>query len=144
VYDPHAALEQHAPHVVLVKTRLPRGDAWWVPSEAAVAVDDRLEWPRERFAVAHEVEHVLAGDEPVDLIFFSRKQEARATRRATRKLIDLSDFVDALLWCRDEVGLGHALQVPPAVVRTWYDALTQQQRQEIDDALWAAEDCLSA
>lgn len=144
MYDPWAALDEHAPHVLIVKTRLPRGDAWWVPSEAAIAVDDRLPLPAERFAVAHEFEHVDAGDVPVDLVFFSKKQEARATRRATQKCIRLSDFVDALLWCSTKEELAHQLVVPPEVLERWYDRLPQHQKDRVERLVWEAEGVLSA
>ncbi len=105
MYDPRQMIDEHLPHVLVVRTRLPKGDAWWVPSEDAIVVDDRLDPIEERCAIAHEVEHAVAADVPVDLLFFSRKQEQRANRRADRKLVELADLVDQLLWCRNHQSL---------------------------------------
>lgn len=144
MYDPHRALEEHLPHVLLVRTRLPKGKAWWVPTEEAIAVDDRLSEAEERVAVAHEYEHAAAGDEAIDLVFFSRKQEARANRRADRKLVRLEDFVDALLWCRGDDELAHELVVTPEVLQRWYSRLNDSQRETIERILWDAEQALGA
>jgi hypothetical protein len=144
LYDPYRAIEEDLPHVTLVRTRLPKGHAWWVPSEDAIVVDDRLDQAQERTAGAHEYEHAAAGDVAVDLIFFSRKQEARARRRADRKLIRLPDFVDALLWCRNDQELAQELVVTPDVLERWWGRLTPAQRGRVDELLWDAERDLGA
>lgn len=144
MYDPHQTLEAHLPHVVLVRTRLPAGDAWWVPSEEAIAVDDRLDPVAERCAVAHELEHATAGDVAVDLVFFSRKQEARADRRADKKLVRLDDLVDQLLWCNGDAELAAELHVTREVLHRRMRRLTPTETAYVEGRLWDAEQALGA
>lgn len=138
-YDPRQVLEQELPHVTLVVTRLPKGRAWWLPEEDAVVVDDRLDAAGQRCAVAHELEHVVAGDVPLPHRWFSTKQERQADRRADPKLVHLDDLVDQLLWSRHELELAEGLQVTPEVLRRRLDALSEEEHRYVEDRVWMAE-----
>ena len=100
-YSPWRALGR-LKHVTVVFMQLPKGKAWWLPCEQAVVMQPGLPRVERRWLAAHEFEHAVLNDQPLDHEWFSRKQERRATRRAAHKLMPLDAVVDALLWAHDE------------------------------------------
>lgn len=143
-YHPFRALGE-LPHVTLVITRLPKGAAWWLPCEQAIVLDDRLSRVERRVATAHEVEHAAADDQPIrGHLFFSRKQERRAIRRSTNKLIPLDQLVDALLWSQHECEIAEALDVTVEALHQRLALMTPAEHRYVDERIWAAEDALHA
>jgi Zn-dependent peptidase ImmA (M78 family) len=141
-YHPYRALAA-LEHVTLVITRLPKGAAWWLPCEQAIVLDDRLSRVERRCATAHEIEHAVENDQPIrGHLFFSKKQERRATRRSTKKLIPLDQLVDALLWSRRECEVADALDVTVEALQQRLALMTPAEHRYVDERIWAAEDAL--
>lgn len=138
-YHPYRALAA-LEHVTLVVTRLPKGAAWWLPCEQAIVLDDRLNRVERRCATAHEVEHAAENDQPIrGHLFFSDKQERRATRRSTAKLITLEGLVDALLWSRLECEVADCLDVTVEALRQRLELMTPTEHRFVEERIWAAE-----
>lgn len=134
-YNPFDALEQQLPDVFLCTLRLPAGRAWWLEPEQTIVLDDRLDFIGRRCATAHELEHALAGDIPVMHVWFRTKQEVRAHRRASRKLIRIEHLIDALRVTRDERELARLLEVEVEVLRLRLDRITDVEQDRVERAL---------
>lgn len=113
-YDPHAELERMGIPVVRLRMR----DTWgvWSPEHRAVVVACGLSPVEERCVLAHEIEHILAGDTGCGGADGMRA-ERQADLRAARKLIGLSDFCEARQWASDEQELAAELSVTVWVLR---------------------------
>lgn len=134
-YDPFRELEHKLPDVFLCTLRLPAGKAWWLEADQAIVLDDRLDSTGRRCALAHEIEHVRAGDSAVVHVWFATKQEARAHRRAARKLVRIEDLVDALRVTRDETELAAILDVDVEVLRLRLDRITEREQDLVERRL---------
>lgn len=141
-YSPWRALSR-LPHVTLAVTRLPRGKAWWLPTEDAIVLDDRLGRVERRCALAHELAHAEAGDVALcagpDAPRLALRQERRADRIAAERLIALDDLVDALLWARSQGETAEQLDVEVNVLHTRLTLLAPAEHDYIEQRLWAAE-----
>jgi Zn-dependent peptidase ImmA (M78 family) len=118
-YDPSAELSRMGIGIVRCWLRDTLGV--WSPQDQAVVVADGLSPIQERCVIAHELEHVLAGDMGCA---GSRgvRAELLADRRAARKLVAVSDFYRAAQWAADEHELAEELQVTTWMVRArWAD-----------------------
>ncbi|MCG6499417.1 ImmA/IrrE family metallo-endopeptidase [Kitasatospora sp. A2-31] len=113
-YDPHAALEQMGIPVIRYWLR----DTWgaWAPAQRVVIIAKGLSPTEERCVLAHEVEHILAGDTGCGR-GDGMRAERRADLRASRKLIALSDFCAARQWATSEAELAAELSVTTWVLR---------------------------
>lgn len=95
-YSPHCVLAQFGIRIVRAWLR----DTWglWLPEHQAVVVAEGISPVQERCTLAHEVEHVLAGDEggcgvnPAGTGEDRAQVEKLADLRAARKLIAISDL----------------------------------------------------
>lgn len=134
-YDPFHALEEQLPNVFLCTLRLPKGKAWWLEPDQTIVLDERLDSTGRRCALAHELEHALAGDTPVVHVWFATKQEHRAHRRASRKLIRIEHLIDALRITRDEQHLAELLEVEVEVLRLRLDRITDHEQHRVEQAL---------
>lgn len=96
-YSPRSILD--ALGVTVVRTWL--RDTWglWLPKEYTVVVAEGLSPVQERCTLAHEVEHILAGDggcSSADGTALSPvRREQAADRQAARKLVGISDLAPA-------------------------------------------------
>lgn len=113
-YDPQAELEQMGIPVIRQWLR----DTWgvWSPQHRAVVLADGLSPVEERCVLAHEIEHILAGDTGCGGRDGMRAERA-ADLRAARKLIALSDFCRARQWATSEQELAAELNVTVWVLR---------------------------
>lgn len=140
-YNPWRTLAR-LPHVTLGITRLPAGRGWWLPSEQAIVLDDRLGQAERRSVLEHELQHAIAGDERCDGPDGPRlelRQERRADDRAARALIDLHVLADTLAWALGPEEVAEALHVTEHMVRVRVRGLTDQEKQHIDSRLRARE-----
>ena len=134
-YDPFRELDEHLPDVFLCTLRLPHGRAWWLAPDSTIVLDDRLDTVGRRCALAHEIEHVRAGDVPVVHVHFRARQESRATHRAAKKLIRIEDLVDALRVTRVDVHLAELLEVDLDVLRHRLHSITANEQDHVERAL---------
>ena len=74
-------------------------DTWglWLPDRRTVVVAEGLSAVQERCTLAHEVEHILAGDGSCgtstgESSLSALQREQRADREAARKLVGISDL----------------------------------------------------
>ncbi|MEU2214551.1 MULTISPECIES: ImmA/IrrE family metallo-endopeptidase [Streptomyces] len=101
LYDPASVLDSLGIPVVYTWLR----DTWgaWSADHGRVVVATGLSPVQERCVLAHEVEHVLAGDTGCmdrDQLTALR-QERRADLKAARKLIAISDLCQVAQWAPD-------------------------------------------
>lgn len=89
-YSPAALLGELGIPVLSVVLRGTWGA--WSPVHRKVVVADGLSPIQRRCILAHEVEHILAGDGPCGLGIPAEDQEKRATAGAARKLIPIPDL----------------------------------------------------
>ncbi len=125
-YDPAAILAGMG--VVVLREWL--RDTWgiWSPRHRVVILATGLTIVQERCVLAHEIEHINAGDASCGSGPVSMKAERRADRAAARKLIALSDICAASQWATSEHELAADLQVTPWVLRTRMDDLEGENR----------------
>lgn len=78
-------------------------DTWgaWSAEHGKVVVASGLSAIQERCVLAHELEHVLAGDTGCATGALAARQERRADREAARKLIAISDLCAVAQWADD-------------------------------------------
>lgn len=124
-YEPRAELERMGIPIIRLWLRDTLGV--WSPQDQAVVIADGLTAVQERCVLAHELEHVLAGDAGCA---GSRgvRAELLADRRAARKLIGVTDFYRAMQWAADEHQLAEELQVTTWMVRARYADLEGDSR----------------
>jgi hypothetical protein len=135
-YDPWA-VAQGMPELTVAVTRLPAGHAWWLPDVNGIALDDRLTQAERRAALAHELEHAVAGDtcllgQGPDSERLHRRRERRTDERAARRLIDLDQLADALAWCLGVDELADQLHVDERTVRARIRCLTEAEKTYIE------------
>lgn len=122
-YDPWAhalELQLHIKEADLPGTR--RGEYWH--SERLILLRRGLSQRAARCTLAHEIQHALAGDEPIDSIWLHRKAETRASRRAAWALIDPFEYAEAdLLYEGQHALIAHELNVTSKVLTDWRQAL---------------------
>lgn len=99
-YSPWDHLEA-MPHITFGITRLPHGQAWWLPDLQSIALDDRLSRVERKWRLAHELVHAEEQDgnchyEGADGPRQARRQEVRADRIAARRLISFDDLYEGL------------------------------------------------
>jgi hypothetical protein len=141
-YDPWKTLLDQ-PDITMAVTRLPAGQAWWLPDERGIVLDDRLTQAQRRSALEHELQHAAAGDTCCDVGpdggRLSRRQEQRTDDRAARRLITVSELADALVWCLGYDELAEHLHVDERTVRSRIRALTDEEKSYIERRIAARE-----
>jgi len=128
--------------VLVVFDDLPSGRGWWVPDERVLLLDRRMCRRQMRCTLAHELEHMVRGDECVADVsgVLHVRQEIAASTAAARRLIPLGRLVEALLWSQDERELAEELDVDEETVRMRLLTLTPGEHSIIDERLWAREE----
>ncbi|MER5350657.1 ImmA/IrrE family metallo-endopeptidase [Kitasatospora sp. NPDC002551] len=113
-YDPAAELDRMGIPVVRLWLR----DTWgvWSPKRRAVVIAAGLSPAEVRCVLAHELEHILAGDTGCGGRDGLRA-ERRADTLAARKLIGLSDYFAARQWATSEAELAEELGVTTWILR---------------------------
>jgi hypothetical protein len=114
-YDPKSELDRLGIPVLRVWLRDTSGV--WVPRQRVVVVASGLGPVEERCVLAHEVEHVLAGDGACGEGPVSLEAEHRAELQAARKLVPLSDLYHYRQSTHGEAQLAERLRVTPWVLR---------------------------
>lgn len=103
---------------------LPRG--WWgaySQADHSIILAEGLGFIQRRSTLAHECGHAYyrhLGSDP--------KQERQASVWAAKRLIDESEFIDALRTTDDFLGLAHLLSVMPSDVATYVSALSPLEK----------------
>lgn len=136
-HDPWGALRDNHPDVTMAVTRLPAGQAWWLPEDRAIVLDDRLTQAERRSALAHELEHLVAGDTHCDPKLhggarIGRRREKAADHSAAKRLITLDELADALVWSLDYAEVAEHLHVDQRTVRARIKGLTQDEKNYIE------------
>jgi Zn-dependent peptidase ImmA (M78 family) len=114
-YSPASLLSQLGVRVVRVWLR----DAWgvYVPHRQKVVLASGLSAVQERCVLAHEVEHILAGDTGCAVGPLAIRQERYADREAARKLVAISDLAPVAQWAPDLHTAAAELQVTERMLR---------------------------
>lgn len=141
-YSPWADLRER-PHICCDAHtfELPHGGGWWLPDVLGIVLDRRMTRVERRCALAHELRHVDHGDEQVAHIGpdgprLARRQEARADREAARRLVTITDLVDALLAHPQDGALAaEQLDVTEHVLRIRLVNLEPAEAGQLRDAL---------
>ena len=114
-YNPWAHLATQK-DITFGVTRLPAGLGWWIPSERAIVLDDRLTRVGRRVVLAHELAHVDLGH--AEMAWFGVKTddlgrllESQADRLAARRLIQVNDLADAIAASEDTWTVAEELDV---------------------------------
>lgn len=92
-YSPAALLGELG--IPILSLPLPGFWGAWSPVHRKVAVSALLSPLQQRCILAHEVEHVLAGDQACGFGLLTEAQERRADAEASRKLIRLHALAEA-------------------------------------------------
>lgn len=142
-YDPWRTLADQ-PDITMAVTRLPAGQAWWLPDERGIVLDDRLTQAERRSALEHELQHAAAGDTCCrvgpDGGRLARRQERRTDDRAAQRLITVDELADALAWCLGYDELAEHLHVDQRTVRARVRTLTDQEKDHIERRIAAKGD----
>jgi len=114
-YSPRIILEELGIPIVRLWLR----DTWgsWSPAHRTVVLASGLSPVQERCVLAHELEHVLAGDADCNGGPVAVHQERRADLEAARKLIAISDLCEVAQWAPDVRTAASALQVTERMLR---------------------------
>lgn len=87
--------------ISIVRTWLRDTWAAWCPERRRIVIASGLTAVQERCILAHEWEHVAAGDIDCSGRPLAVRQELRADVRAARKLIAISDLAEVARWTDD-------------------------------------------
>jgi hypothetical protein len=144
-YDPWRSLRDDHPDITLAVTRLPAGQAWWLPQDEAIVLDDRLNQAERRSALEHELQHALAGDTHCDPAVqgarrIGRRRELAADHRAAARLITLEQLADALVWCLSCEEVAEYLHVDHRTVRARILGLNADEKTYIEGRMAAKGD----
>lgn len=110
--------------VSVLERSLPPG--WWGAYSAAdhsIVLSPDLGFVQRRSTLAHECGHAYYRH-----IGTAAKQERQASVWAARRLIDQSEFIDAVRTAEDCLSLAHQLAVLPADVVTYASTLSPLER----------------
>lgn len=142
-YDPWQTLAAR-PDISMAVTRLPAGQAWWLPDLRGIVLDDRLNQAERRSALEHELQHAEAGDVCCNVGpdggRQTRRQERRTDARAAGRLISLEALADALTWCLGVDELAEHLHVDARTVRARIRSLTPGEKTFIERRIAAKGD----
>lgn len=140
-YSPWGAVAK-LQDVLVAFADLPSGRGWWEPDERVLLLDRQQTQREMRCTLAHELEHILRGDQDVSAVssVLHARQEVAACAAAARRLVPLSRLVDALLWSQDEQELAEELNVDEDTLRMRLLTLTPEEHQLIDERIRAAEE----
>lgn len=124
------------PDVELVWTTddvlLDGAEAWWDPVVGVIYMDSRLKRLVSRCALAHELAHIVRGDEKCDNEFYDQRRETAADRLAARWL--LSDLDELALELATTDTTGHAaanLRVTMDILEARVDGLHPSERHAL-------------
>lgn len=124
VHHVHQLGLQYAPADFLVQigVRVVRTwlrDTWaaWSAVHGCVVLATGLSLVQERCVLAHEVEHILAGDLECASRPMTIRQERRADVEAARKLIAISDLAEVAQWAPDPRTAAAELSVTERMLR---------------------------
>jgi hypothetical protein len=98
-YNPENTLDRLG--VTVVRTWLRDTWAAWSAPDRTVVLASGLTLVQERCILAHEVEHITAGDLDCSSRRLSIRQEHRADIGAARRLIAISDLAEIAQWAED-------------------------------------------
>ena len=112
---------------------------WWYPERQEIVLDARMTQAERRSTLAHELVHAEQGDRPTATGVLSARQEARASRIASCRLVTLDQLAEALLWSQDESELAAALWVDVETVQARLAALTRAEHRKLDKMIRDAE-----
>ncbi|MFI8091560.1 ImmA/IrrE family metallo-endopeptidase [Streptomyces sp. NPDC086080] len=95
-YAPKGILDQHGLRIIHTWLR-----DTWSRDDHSIAIPSGLSAVQEGCVLAHELEHVWAGDINCRNQIRSTRQERRADLAAARKLIAISGLVEVAQWASD-------------------------------------------
>lgn len=110
--------------VTVREQALPNG--WWGAYSAVehlIVLAPELGYVQRRSTLAHECGHAFYRH-----VGAARKQERQASVWAVKRLIDQSEFIDALRTADDCLGLAYQLSVLPSDVAIYISALSPLER----------------
>jgi hypothetical protein len=136
MYHPWRALRAMT-HVDVQWVELPDGVLALGDGET-VWMDRRQRQAQRRSTIAHELEHLSAGDTGCQ----SPAVERRIDEVAAAKLVSLDQLAEAIVWAMSEEELALDLWVDVDVVRTRLGSLTEEERDAIDRVIAAREESL--
>jgi len=138
-YDPWAVAGGIS-SLLIARLQLPKGRSWWLPAEDAIVLDSRLDQAGRRSALAHELIHRERQDTACLCDVTHAKQESRVCSEAARRLISVEALADALLWSGDDYEIAEELWVDLETVRTRINDLTDPEKEDIYQRLWARDE----
>lgn len=145
-YSPWSAIGE-LEDVIVGFVPLPDGMGWWEPDERVMLIDSRLDRVCRRCTAAHELEHILAGDEACvgtsDDHYYTLRTERRASIRAARKLIPLEELAEAiLLYDDDDFLVAEHLDVDLETLDVRRDSLHPQERHYLRQRMAEREETI--
>lgn len=135
-YHPWRTL-RYMPHIDVQWVRLPDGLLALCDGET-IWMDHRQGQAQRRSSVAHEIEHLHAGDVGCQPTAVERQVE----EAAARKLVPLVALAEAIVWAMSEEELALDLWVDLDIVRTRLATLTKDEQAYIDDVIARREGAL--
>lgn len=108
-YDPEITIGHLG--IVIVRTWLRDTWAAWSAPDRTIILASGLTRTQERCILAHEVEHVVAGDLDCSSRRLSIRQEHAADIRAARRLIAISDLAAIAQWADNVCSAAEELSV---------------------------------
>lgn len=120
-YTPAEILDELG--ITVVRTWL--RDTWgaWSRDRQRIVIASGLGYVQERSVLAHELEHVYAGDTECSNPFARIRQERRADLLASRKLIAISDLAEVAQWAGDPHTAAAELHVTQRLLEVRLDDL---------------------
>lgn len=120
-YNPEITLDQLGIRVIRIWLR----DTWaaWSADDQTVVLASGLSVVQERCILAHEVEHIAAGDIDCSGRRLAIRQEHRADIRAARRLIAISDLAAIAQWASDVASAAAELNVTERMLQMRLDDL---------------------
>ena len=126
---------------------MPHIDVQWVPLPEGVLsntdgqtiwMDHRQGQAQRRSSVAHEIEHLHAGDTACQPGAVERQIE----EAAARKLVPLVALAEAIVWAMSEEELALDLWVDLDIIRTRLATLTKEEQAYVDTVIARREEPL--
>ena len=125
------------PHVDVQWVSLPEGVLALCDGET-IWMDHRQGQAQRRSSVAHEIEHLHAGDSGCQQSSVERQIE----EAAARKLVPLVALAEAIVWAMSEEELALDLWVDLGIVRTRLATLTNDEQAYIEGVIARREEAL--
>lgn len=133
-WNPWRHIGDNYPHITVVRDQELPGRIWGLTDGTRIWICKRLNQAQRRSTLAHELLHIERGLPPSEPRGLAR-EEKLVSEIAARRLITITDLIDALRWTREPTELADALWVDTDTLKARMSGLDPVEVAELENRL---------